>query len=352
MRVAVAGLGHRGLATISRYRFIAGINVVAVSDTNPVAIAAAIDCCRNCGMPIPAVFDSWERMVAETDAELFVICTPRHTHAAMACFAMEAGRDVAVEVPAATTIEDCRKIKETVLRTGCFYTMLENCCYDPFALFTEQIVAEGLLGTITHCEGAYIHDLRSRPDFLTDMRREGIGNPYPTHGLGPICRLLDIGGTDSLASLCSLASSATPDVMVNSTLIRTTGGRSIMLQLDMTTPRPYSRLQTVCGTSGYISKYPTPIVQIDGMEPMTGETLDKFMSEHRHPLLRLYGDDAARIGVDNMMNYIMDRRLVDCYRNNRQPDIDVNQAVLWSSVAELTALSASMCGQPVAFEPL
>lgn len=39
--------------------------------------------------------------------------------------------------------------------------MLENCCYDPFALTTLEMARQGVLGEIMHVEGAYIHDLRS-----------------------------------------------------------------------------------------------------------------------------------------------------------------------------------------------
>lgn len=39
--------------------------------------------------------------------------------------------------------------------------MLENCCYDPFALMTLNMAQRGLFGEIMHVEGAYIHDLRS-----------------------------------------------------------------------------------------------------------------------------------------------------------------------------------------------
>lgn len=346
VRIALAGLGHRGMATLHRYRLVEGASIVAMSDTDPAALAEATRWQRDNGVTHSQTFDSWESMVAQADADLFYICTPRHTHADMVCIALEAGRDVAVEVPAATTVADCRRVAETVVRSGRFFTMLENCCYDPFALFTQQLVEDGMLGELTHCEGAYIHDLRERPDFVADMRREGTGNPYPTHGLGPICRLLDIGRSDRLSLLTSMGCGASPEAMINNTLIRTRLGRTILMQFDVTTPRPYSRLQTVCGTRGYVSKYPVPMVQLDGGPLITGADLDRLMEQHLHPLLARYRDDAARLNVDNLMNYIMDRHLIDTYRNGEQPDITASDAALWSSIAELSAQSAADMGAP------
>lgn len=41
---------------------------------------------------------------------------------------------------------------------------------------------------------------------------------------------------------------------VNTTLIHTAKGKTIMLQYNVSTPRPYSRLQTVCGATRLCTK--------------------------------------------------------------------------------------------------
>ena len=78
----------------------------------------------------------------------------------MAVEAMRHGKHVAVEVPAATTIDECHQLVETAEATRRHCFMTENCCYDHFALSTLEMAHKGLLGEITHCEGAYIHNLR------------------------------------------------------------------------------------------------------------------------------------------------------------------------------------------------
>lgn len=350
IRIAVAGLGYRGMATLKRYRLHPELVITALSDTDTAALDAAVRELESEGRPLPATYTDWSAMVRDGAADLYVICTPRSTHARMACEAMMAGRDVAVEVPVATTVSDCREVVRVATETGRYFTMLENCCFDPFALNTEHIVAEGLIGEIVHCEGAYIHDLHDRPTFLADMLADAPGNAYPTHGLGPVCRLLDIEGKDTLDYLVAVDSAAAGDCLVSNALIRSKRGRSVLLQLDVTTPRPYSRLQTVCGTRGYISKYPVETVQLKGMEPLTGKELEEWMAAHRHPWVEKYAPMAERDGSDNLMNYIMDRRMIETYLGSKTPDIGVHEAALWSAVTEYTATSAREGGRPVTIE--
>lgn len=346
INAAIIGLGHRGLATLSRLRHIDNIRVVACVDSDPLARKAAGREAIARGMVVPRLLSDWEELIPGSPAILLIICTPRQTHSAISVAAMERGFDVAVEVPAATTLDECRQLVSAVRRTGRWFTMLENCCYDPFTLITDRLAEDGIFGELTHCEGSYIHDLRDRTGYLGDMLSDRMSNPYPTHGIGPMCCLLDIGRSDTIVSLCSMSSTATPATLINTTILRTRRGRTMLLQLDMTTPRPYSRLQTVCGTKGYISKYPVEILQADtiGTAPLTGSALTDYLSCHSHPLLDLYEEEGKRKGVENMMNYIMDRRMTELYMRGCPPDITVEDAALWSAIAPLTALSASQGG--------
>ena len=53
------------------------------------------------------------------------------------------------------------------------------------------------------------------------------------------------------------------------------------------------------------------------------------------------------LGVENEMNYAMDRRLVHCLQRGLPLDIDVYDAAEWSCLAELTQRSARLGGAPV-----
>jgi predicted dehydrogenase len=131
----------------------------------------------------------------------------------MALYAMEHGKHVAVEIPAATTVDDCWKLVETSERTKKHCMMLENCCYDFFELLTLNMARQGFFGEIVHVEGAYIHDIFDslfQKDKSYDLWRlkenQRNGNLYPTHGLGPVAQILDINRGDKMDYLVSMAS--------------------------------------------------------------------------------------------------------------------------------------------------
>lgn len=332
-----------------RHLIIDGVAIAVLCDRSSDALAEAAASLPQDSEP-PMMFTSWEDMLmAAPDIDLVYISTDWASHAPIAIASMKAGYDVAVEVPAVTDEESAVALADTVRHTGRFFTMVENCCYDPFHLSSMALVGAGMLGEITHCEGAYIHHMCD--DIASGWWQSALAggsNPYPTHGLGPICQLLGIGRPDgdSLAEVVSMSPLARG---INSSLISTRRGRTILLQYDVTTPRPYSRLQTVCGTRGYLSKYPLPVAMTAADSgPVTGEALDRLFAAHRHPLLEAYEADGLRLGVGNMMNYIMDRRLVDLVRNGGRPDITVDDAVVWSSLSWLTRRSASSGARPVA----
>ncbi len=341
VKIALIGLGQRGLATLRRYLSMEGVEIAGMCDINQAAVdeAKAIHPC--CGF----VSTSCEETLALCDIDVVYVCTDWASHSEIAIAAMQAGKNVAVEVPVAQTIAEGRRMLEVSRNTGRWFTMMENCCYDPFALSTLMMAKAGILGEITHCEGAYIHDLRNlySDKWYGQESSRCAGNPYPTHGIGPICQLLGIGCTDRFTHLVSVSAGCG----INSTILKTVSGRTVLLQYDVTTPRPYSRLQTTCGTRGYASKYPVPTVQTDGDRLLTGDELEKFLADYTHPWVRQYETDARRSGVENLMNYIMDRRLIDCVRNETSPDISPEDAVLWSSIAELTHLSVTQGSVPV-----
>ena len=103
--------------------------------------------------------DAWKKMCERQDIDLVYICTPWNLHTPMAVYAMEHGKHVAIEVPAADTLEECWQLVETSEKTRKHCMMMENCCYDFFELLTLNMARQGFFGEIVHGEGAYIHNL-------------------------------------------------------------------------------------------------------------------------------------------------------------------------------------------------
>ena len=358
VRIGFIGLGNRGMATLKRYLVIDDIEIVALCDVNTAHLGAAAELLRAEGKHCPVLLDSpegWRAMCQREDIDLVYICTDWLTHTPMACFAMEQGKHVAIEVPAATTVEECWQLVNTAERTRRHCFMLENCCYDTFHQATLTMAEEGLLGTLTHLEGAYIHDLRDKYEadgpkgWMARLCGQHKGNPYPTHGIGPVCQLLKIHRGDKLDYLVSMPPSTDVpyDVCVNNTLIRTVKGKTILLQYDVTTPRPYSRMQTVCGTRGFVQKYPRRCIMLDGQELVKGDAVESLIAQYTRPDIATIQAEGHRLGVANIMNYTMDRRLIYCLREGLPLDIDVYDAAEWSCIAELSEQSALNGGIPI-----
>lgn len=365
VRIAFVGMGRRGMKTLERYRWIEGAEVRAIADPDPAATQAAAQVLKRTGRPQADLYNDagdWQSLCRRADIDLIYICTEWTQHAHMACYAMEHGKHVAVEVPAATTVQECFDLVETACRTRRHCFMTENCCYDRFALATQELTRRGLLGDVTHCEGAYIHDLRAligladgvsaAPEgWMEHSYASHGGNPYPTHGMGPIGWLLGLHRGERLQSLTSLTSRGHGCEgavgRVNNTLIQTAGGRTVLLQFDVTTPRPYSRLQTICGTRGFAQKYPVPTLQLDGQSALYAEEALSALEPYETSEASRLWQKGHTLGVPNEMNYAMDCRLVHCLREGLPLDIDVYDAAEWSCLAELSQRSARQGGRPV-----
>lgn len=367
VRMAFIGLGRRGMKALDRYLHIEGTEIKVFSDLQQENLDKAHDMLARDGQRTAADCycgpDVWKEVCQRPDIDLIYICTEWNSHATIAAYAMRHGKHVAVEVPAATDVASCWNLVKTAEETRRHCLMLENCCYDAFALTTHHMAEIGLLGDITHCEGAYIHDLRR---LFEKERHEGFqqsswmekncsehgGNPYPTHGMGPIGLLLNLHRGDRLDYLVSLTENARTHTAcghINCTLLKTVKGRSILLTHDVTTPRPYSRSQVTCGTHGFTQKYPVATFMLEGMDiPAVDKDAEAMLKKYRHPVTARWGEEAHRRNMSNEMNYVMDCRLIYCLRNGLPLDMDVYDAAEWSCIAELSKESAQNGSRPVA----
>lgn len=383
VRVAFVGLGMRGEEAVRRFMYLEGVKVVALCDVMPDRIKAAQDILQRNGRPAAAEYkdaEGWKELCRRKDVDLVYVCTHWQLHTPIAVYAMEQGKHVALEVPAALTLDECWALVNTAEKTRRHCMMLENCCYDFFEMATLNMAQQGLFGEIMHVEGAYIHDLRwlqfDESNGYWDMWRlkyntNHTGNPYPTHGLGPVCQVLNIHRGDRMDYLVSLSTgqfgmtdyatekfgaqssyAKTPYKLgdMNTTLIRTVKGKTIMIQHDITSPRPYSRLHTISGSEGYAQKYPEQRVALEpkGHEFLSDQALDSLLKRYEHPFSREIGEKARQVGGHGGMDFIMDYRLIYCLRNGLALDEDVYDAAEWSCIIPLSEASVNNNGQPVA----
>lgn len=329
IRIKLIGLGNRGLRTLERFKYISQEEAcfTQLVDVDPACVEAA-----------HAIYHSEHE---GENYDLAYICTDWKTHARLAIEEMRLGKDVAVEVPAAMTQEECDKLVKVSQQTGRRCMMMENCCFDSFHLACMAMARKGLFGEITHLEGAYIHTLGEQygdptKPWMLDAIAQCPGNSYPTHGYGPIAQLLALDG-DGMEEVTTLCNHAVPGGM-NTALIRSRKGRTVVLHLDVVTPRPYSRMQTICGTEGFAQKYPIPTLWLKGMKSaVTGEDALRLADEYMEGPLAEYWKEGHLLGVPNEMNYAMDRRMLHCLRTGERFDIEVEEAAEWSSLIERTS---------------
>ena len=156
---------------------------------------------KKAGIPEAAGYsgseDAWKQLCEREDINLVYIATDWLHHAPMALYAMEHGKHVAIEVPAAMNMEEIWALINMAEKKQLHCMMLENCVYDFFELTTLNMAQQGVFGEILHVEGAYIHNLEEFwpyywNNWRMDYNRKHRGDVYATHGMGPACQLLDI----------------------------------------------------------------------------------------------------------------------------------------------------------------
>ncbi|MCA9001865.1 MAG: Gfo/Idh/MocA family oxidoreductase, partial [Planctomycetes bacterium] len=221
IRMGFIGVGARGSGHVAQMLMMEGVDVVAVCDNYAPAAAASAERCEEAGRPKPAVYDQGDhdylRMLEEVPMDAVIVATPWLWHAPMGIAIMQAGAHAFLEVPMATTVEDLWKLVDTSETTGRHCMMMENVCYGREELLFLNMVRMGVIGEVTHGEGAYIHDLRHQVREIE--RGEGTwrlahhvnrnGNLYPTHGLGPIAQMMGCErGLDRFDRLVSFSSPA------------------------------------------------------------------------------------------------------------------------------------------------
>jgi hypothetical protein len=377
VRIGIIGLGMRGPDAVKRMSFIEGVEIKALCDKIPDRVISAQKILAQAGLPKAAEYsgaDGWKALIERNDIDLVYTCTPWRLHTPIALYAMNNGKHAATEVPSAVTLDECWQLVETSEKTKKHCVMLENCCYDFFELLTLNMARNGVFGELVHAEGAYLHnllDLNFSKTGYADMWRlrenaSRNGNLYPTHGLGPIAQCLNINRGDQMDHLVSMSSNdflmgetarqkAATDTFfqefagkhyrgnMNTTMIRTMNGKTIMLQHDVTSPRPYSRIHQLTGTKGIASKWPEPArIALGDTEKWLDETKMKELEEkYTLPIVKHVGKFAKQIGGHGGMDFIMDWRLIDCLRNGLPLDHEVYDAALWSSIAPLSEQSVA-----------
>ena len=394
LRAAFIGLGYRGNDHLRNFASLPGTTVVGLCDLYQDHVEEKLSTLQNLRPELKKEDvktywgdeDAWRSMLDEVQPDLVFISTNWANHAPMAIGCMEKGAHAFVEVPLATSIEDLWAIVDTSEKTQRHCMMMENVNYGRDELLFLNLCRQGYIGELLHAEAAYIHELRwqmkeeerGTGSWRTYHYAHEKGNLYPTHGLGPVAQYMNLARTeDTFSKLVSFSSPAKgrqlhakenfpPDHKwnqldflngdINTSLVKTQLGRSIMIQWDETSPRPYTRHNLIQGTLGTLAGFPTRVAKEGGVEGITkdhhhwaqGDNLAALYEKFDHPLYKKLNSstkNSGHGGMDGIMMY----RIVQCLQQGLPLDQNVYEGALWSAVGPLSAVSVESDGMPQDF---
>lgn len=382
VKLGIIGLGGRGYGLLELvFLKREDTEFTAVCDIYQDRCEQAADLIERTSGSRPVITRDYKEILQMEEVEGVILCTSWEHHVDIAIDAMEAGKYVGCEVGGAYSIQQCWKLVEAYERTKIPVMMLENCVYGRNEMMVLHMSGLGVLGEIVHCEGGYRHDLREEIAYGAENRHYRLNNyihrnteNYPTHELGPIARVLKINRGNRMLSLTAMASRAAglsayikenkpeDETLKNvefkqgdivNTMIKCAGGETILLTLDTTLPRYYSRGFAVQGTKGmYQEENNSLFLEEEHKEYhfyWSGNwgNATEYYEKYDHPVWKKYVQEGVKEGHDGM-DWLVFQEFVESVKNKSETPIDVYDMAAWMSISVLAEESIAMGGMPVA----
>ena len=321
--------------------------------------------------------NDYRQILADPEISAVIITAAWEAHLELAIAAMRAGKHVGLEVGGAYSVEDCWDLVHAYEQTGKHCMLLENCCYGREELMVLNMVRQGLFGDVVHCEGGYHHDLRYEISCGKENRHYRLRNymnrnceNYPTHELGPIAKVLDINNGNRLVTLTATSSCAKglheyvvqtkgtdhPLAKVEfaqgdvvTTVIKCAKGQTIVLTLDTTLPRAYSRGFTVRGTKGsYFEDNKMVFLdnvhgEYEGSAFPIWNNAHTYAEEYDHPIWKNYEPQGGHDGMD----YLVISAFLEAIALDKRPPIDTYDTATYMCITALSEESILKGSAPV-----
>lgn len=383
IKIAVIGLGQRGMQLIEPMLKMDDVKIVGVCDIYPDRVENAAKAVESVG-GTPMQAKDYNEILNIPHLDAVVIATSWEKHIEIAVEAMQKGIFTAMEVGGTYNLQACFDLVQAQEKTGTPFFFLENCCYGQRELMCLNMERHGLFGEIVHCDGSYRHDLREEVAFGKENRHYRLSHyithnceNYPTHDLGPIAKILSINRGNRMVRLVSMASKArglqqyirdhkADDAAllhtvfkqgdIVTTLITCENGETITLTLDTTLPRVYSRQFTVHGTKGmyqeegdyvYLEKDRTEShAQLDMNPELLWKNAKKYGEKYDSDLWKHKSKGMLESGHGGM-DYLVLRSMVNAAKGATYPAVDVYDAAAWMSITALSEQSIQNGSVPV-----
>ncbi|MEY2793656.1 MAG: 2-hydroxy-4-carboxymuconate semialdehyde hemiacetal dehydrogenase [Bacteroidota bacterium] len=394
VRLGFIGVGNRGQSHLEMAMYRQDVEIIAICDIDPKAIAISQDMIAKKGRKPAAVYQKgehdFENLVKRDDIDGVVIATPWEWHVPMALASMKAGKYTGVEVSATVTLQESWDLVNMYEKTGSHCMILENVCYRRDVMAVLNMVRQGMFGSLSHVQCGYQHDLRdvkfndgvhthgggvefgekgfSEAKWRTQHSIDRNGDIYPTHGLGPVAEILNINRGNQFLYLTSMASLSQglhdyivkkggpnhPNAKVKfklgdivQTMIKCANGETILITHDTNLPRPYSLGFRVQGTNGLWTEDNKSIyLESTSTKPHRWEEFKLYQDKYDHPLWLNHAADAENAGHGGI-DYFVLRAFIESIKNKVAPPIDVYDAAAWSAISPLSEESIKKGSAPI-----
>lgn len=396
LRLGFIGVGLRGQSHLELALRRDDVEVIALCDIQQRMMDKALALVTKSGKIKPQIIlegpQGYKKLLENKDVDAVIIATPWEWHAIMCKDAMNAMKYVGCEVITGMTIDECWDLVQTSEQTRMPLMMLENVCYRRDVMAVMNMVRQQVFGELVHLQGGYQHDLRevkfnngiqaigggvefgekgfSEAQWRTQHSVTRNGDLYPTHGIGPLAMMLNVNRGNRFTQLVSYSSKSRglheyvvkkggenhPNTKVNfklgdvvTTMIRTTGNETILLQHDTNLPRPYSLGFRVQGTNGiWMDVNQSIYIEGQSKQAHRWEEAATWLEKYDHPLWKKYGNDAAGAGHGGMDWFVLNAFVESAKRKTNTPQ-DVYDAVTWSAITPLSEISIQKGGENVEF---
>ncbi|MCD6359993.1 MAG: Gfo/Idh/MocA family oxidoreductase [Armatimonadetes bacterium] len=352
LRIGVAGLG-RGMGFVRVFSHHAECELAAVCDVQPGRAAKVAE-----EFEVPMAFEDYSEL-CRADIDAIVVATPLPIHVPCAVEAMEHGKHVLSEVPAANDLDQAEQLARAVEQSGLKYMFAENMCYYAYMETYDNLVKRGDIGKPIYVEAEYIHDCRSlmhdRFDGITPGSESGLtwraSLPpihYCTHDLGPALDILDTRVTTA----CGMhtGSNVAPElgaIDMEVGIFQTECGAVIKILAGFSIARhPAMHWMVIYGTEGYIEG---PRGGRPGPHHMWTENIPNITGPIEIPAGASHTNapPEATLGGHGTSEYFMCNDFVRCILDDTAPAIDVYRGLDYTVPGICAHISAENGGEPV-----
>jgi predicted dehydrogenase len=375
VRIGFIGLGGRGAGLADLVVAMKDVTIPAVCDVYQDRVDNKIARIDDQADYKPTGYTDYRQMLEKEALDGVVIATSWTTHVEISLAAMQAGIYAASEVGGASSVQECWELVRVSEATGVPFMLLENCCYGREEMAVLNMVKQDLFGELIHGQCGYEHDLRSEITRGTENRHYRLnnftyrnGDLYPTHGVGPIAKMLNINKGNRFISLVSMSTKARglheyavqqlgPEHSqyntvfgqgdITTTMIKCARGETMLLTHDCSLPRPYSRGQRIQGTKGLWMEDKNAL-HFDDFEGERWAPMSEYLEKYEHPVWRDFINDGVQ-GGHGGMDYLVQRGFIDAIKAGRQTPIDVYDSVAWMAITALSEDSIACGSMPVPF---